>query len=135
MYLRPRLWLLPGVYDDIDPDLATFTPDGSVWHESLPSIPYAVLDQRRFDLPLAVWADPDAALMKAFRRLETIVAERFIARWIDPNTMPASNLFGTAVNTPDGPLTWRDLPSGEVVGRNNRALRCSVSRTNIRDLS
>ncbi|MBM2578180.1 hypothetical protein JQC91_17875 [Jannaschia sp. Os4] len=109
----------PDVYDYVHPYVTSFAPEGSAWHASQASIPYAVLDPRLFDLAVDFWVDPDAALMKAFRKLETIIAERLLANGIDPNDMPASKLFPVAFNRPDGPLTWRDLSSGEVVGRVN----------------
>ena len=114
---RPKFG--PDVYDYVHPYVATFAPNGSAWHASRPSIPYAVLDPRLFDLAVDFWIDPDAALMKAFRKLETIVAECLLASGVDSNDMPASKLFPGAFNKSDGPLIWRDLSSGEVVGRIN----------------
>ena len=107
----------PDVYDYIHPFEDTLDAGGATWHASAPSIPYAVLDPRLFDLALDFWADPDAALLKAFRRLETIVARRLEAGGVDPADKPGSKLFAAAFNEPNGHLTWPQAPSSVVSGR------------------
>ena len=109
----------PAVYDYIHPWAESFAPNGSAWHQSSKFVPFPVLDPRLFDLAVDFWLDPDAALFKAFRRLETIVAERLSASGFDARDMPASKLFPAAFNRPDSLLTWPDQSQGEVIGRSN----------------
>lgn len=76
-------------------------------------LPYAILDDRIFDLALLFKSDPDAALLKAYKRLEDIVRTRTGIK--ESN----SKLFSQAFTLSTSPLTWNVPDKAEIVGRAN----------------
>lgn len=86
---------------------------GKLWQEFHPVIPFAIIDSRITDLAIRFWEDPDNNLLSGYRRLEDIVRGR---TGIDEH---GAKLFSQAFSGPTSSLNWKDLDSGEQVGRVN----------------
>lgn len=76
-------------------------------------LPYAIIDDRIFDLALLFKQDPDSALTKAYKRLEDIV--RLRTNFKEHST----KLFAQAFQGENAPLTWDVPDSAEIKGRVN----------------
>jgi len=109
----------PAIYDYIHPfDRNEFGRE-ALWRGRPPVIPFPAIDERLLDLAIGFWGDPDAALMKAFRRLEEIVRDRLAAAGMEVDGKTGAKLFATAFHGDDAPLTWPGVPDSEKVGRAN----------------
>lgn len=86
---------------------------GMLGSEFWPIIPFAIVDPRIMDLAEDFWADPDARLMTAYRRLEDIVRQRTGLQ--EHN----AKLFSSAFSGDAAPLTWSAPDKAERQGRAN----------------
>jgi hypothetical protein len=77
-------------------------------------IPFGLIDPRILDLARGFPADPDAALMTGYRRLEHRIRER-----CGLTEVSAAKLFGQAFQGPNATLTWQDANHTEISGRFN----------------
>ncbi len=84
---------------------------GKLWQEFKPIIPFAIIDNRIFDLAIRFWNGPDDCLLTGYRRLEDIVRER---TGLDEH---GAKLFSQAFQVTAAKLIWKDLDSGEQDGR------------------
>lgn len=74
-------------------------------------LPYSIIDNRIFDLALLFKQDPDSALSKAYKRLESIIKER-------TNLNESSKkLFEQAFQGKNALLTWDVPDNSEINGR------------------
>jgi hypothetical protein len=89
------------------------------WRDFERVVPMAIIDDRLAELARTFWNDPDAALSKAYRQLETIVRGRIGVGLEEAATLGPARLFAKAFNGPSAPLTWRDTTAGEREGRAN----------------
>lgn len=86
--------------------------DATLWRLEFPLvIPFAVIDSRIMDLALSFWDGPDGKLLTGYRRLEDIVRQRTA---IDEH---GAKLFSQAFDPNAGKLAWKDMNTGEHVGR------------------
>lgn len=106
--IRPGRWAQ--YISDADMDRAQV---GALGSEFWPIIPFAIVDPRIMDLAEDFWADPDARLMTAYRRLEDIVRERTGLQ--EHN----AKLFSAAFSGDTAPLTWSAPDKAERQGRAN----------------
>ena len=86
---------------------------GAAWKEFPPVIPYALIDERIFDLALSFWEDPDDKLLKAYRRLEDLIRERTGCE------EHGAKLFTKAFHGDTSLLDWDVGNSSERTGRAN----------------
>lgn len=106
--VRPTRW-----HDYIDEKDYDRGRNGRLWADFPPVIPFAIIDSRIMDLALLFWEDPDARLLKGYRRLEDLVRER---TGISANT---SRLFSQAFIGPTSKLYWEGMDDGESTSRGN----------------
>jgi hypothetical protein len=85
--------------------------DGTLWKEFRPVVPFAIIDSRIMDLALSFWDNPDAMLLKAYRRLEDIVRKR------TGTDEYGARLFIKAFLGPMPHLCWKNLGDAERAGR------------------
>ncbi|RMB07908.1 TIGR02391 family protein [Eilatimonas milleporae] len=78
-----------------------------------PVLSLGVVDPRLCDLAIDFRKDPDAALVRAFRKLEDIVRER------TGLTTSGQKLFSQAFLAKERRLGWDDVDDGEHTGRTN----------------
>lgn len=90
---------------------------GNPWRYSRKVIPLSILDERIAEFARDFWDDPDGALIKIHRRLETIVRVR-IGDEPDSGDLP-SRVFARAFSGDAPKLTWADTSKGERQGRAN----------------
>lgn len=86
---------------------------GGAWAEFPPVVPFMVIDLRIADLARDFWADPDARLFTAWRRLEDRIRERIRSH------DHGAKLFSAAFLGEKSVLAWPDIDSGEQTGRAN----------------
>ncbi|MGB0651835.1 MAG: TIGR02391 family protein [Thermoplasmatota archaeon] len=86
---------------------------GRLWLYAPLAMPYALLDPRLHDIAREFWNDPDAALMKAFRRLEHTIRERTGLEG------QGRALCSNAFLGKNPPLQWSGIDNGEREGRAN----------------
>ena len=84
----------------------------SIFSEFPLTIPMALLDPRLIELALDFNKNPDSAIMGAYRKLESIVTER-----TGLHNESSTKLLKKAFQTNDSILYWKDLNSGESIGR------------------
>jgi len=78
------------------------------------SIPFGILDARLIDLAIDFFNDPDACLLKAFKRLEGIVKKRTGIK-----AKSGAKLFSEVFLNEDSVLYWEDEDRGEHVAKAN----------------
>ena len=76
-----------------------------------------IIDDRLLDLAVAFWTDSDSALLKAHRRLETIVRERIGANGDMDAKGGASRIYALAFQGDAPKLIWEGLGAAERQGR------------------
>lgn len=81
-------------------------------HEPL-VIPWAILDERLFDLALGLERDPDTVVFRAFRRLEDLLKRRCGM----PADVHGARVFRRAFRGDAPFLQWLELHHGEAEGR------------------
>jgi hypothetical protein len=106
--IRPSRW-----HDYVFEDHFKSARQGTLWREFRPVVPFAIVDSRIIDLALSFWKNPDGNLLKGYRRLEDLVRER-----TGINEHGAKLFSKTFMGDTPG-LYWKDLDSGEGVGRAN----------------
>lgn len=84
---------------------------GALWRKAKPVIPYAIIDERVFDLARRFWEAPDERLLTGYRRLEDALRKRSGVN--EHGTKLVSAVFLAAPPK----LTWSGCDSGEVTGR------------------
>lgn len=84
----------------------------SIFSEFPLTIPMALLDPRLIELALDFNKNPDSAIMGAYRKLESIVRER-----TGLHNESSTKLLKKAFQINDSILYWKDLNSGESIGR------------------
>jgi len=84
----------------------------SIFSEFPLTIPMALLDPRLIELALDFNKNPDSAIMGAYRKLESIVRER-----TGLHNESSTKLLKKAFQINDSILHWKDLNSGESIGR------------------
>lgn len=84
----------------------------SIFSEFPLTIPMALLDPRLIELALDFSKNPDSAIMGAYRKLESIVRER-----TGLHNESSTRLLKKAFQVNDSILHWKDLNSGESIGR------------------
>ena len=89
------------------------------WLRSEPVIPLAIIDDRLSEIARTFWADPDAALSKGYRRLETILRERTNLDIEEAAKLGPAKIFGRAFNGEQAALTWDGTVAAEREGRAN----------------
>ncbi|HEY5107262.1 MAG TPA: TIGR02391 family protein [Caulobacteraceae bacterium] len=104
--VRPSRW-----YDYVRRGHEKQADERSLWIQLPPVIPYSIIDPRIMDLALAFWTDPDAKLLKGYRRLEDQVRGR--TGFEDSS----AKLFSRAFTGRDAPLTWLVKDDAERSGR------------------
>lgn len=105
--VRPSRW-----YDYLIEYEKFFENKNALWREFAPTIPYAIIDIRLADLVIDFWKEPDARLMRGYRRLEDIIRKRTGLR--ENNT----KLFSTAFREGEY-LDWDGIDEAEKIGRVN----------------
>lgn len=100
--VRPLQW-----YRYIWDDHRQARDAGKLWHRFPDIIPYSIVEPRLTDLALAFWANPDDALLRAYRRLEDRLRGR------TGSAESGTRLFSDAFMPPNGPLIWADVPEAE----------------------
>ena len=110
--LRPReLW------DYVYPEHYSMIERKNIWRRWDPIIPMQIIDDRLLDLAVAFWTDSDSALLKAHRRLETIVRERIGANGDMDAKGGASRIYALAFQGDAPKLIWEGLGAAERQGR------------------
>jgi hypothetical protein len=110
--LRPaRLW------DYIHPD-DMVQHDANPWARRTPILPWPLIDDELAEIARGFWDDPDMALMKAHRQLETRVRERAEITLEEASKGPMET-FKLAFNAPNARLCWPGITSSEHIGRAN----------------
>lgn len=101
------------VYDYVfEHHLGSASPN--LWAAAEVAIPFPILHAEVRDLARGFWTDPDAALNRAFRRLEDAVRRRSGLTGHGTSLMSKAFLGGGAR------LSWGDLPDAETSGRAQR---------------
>lgn len=85
--------------------------DRTLWQHARIGIPWGLIEPRIMDLALSFRADADAALMKAYRRLESEVRRRTGLEG------QGERLFSAAFLQKNAPLHWPNVSAGAVEGR------------------
>ena len=104
--LRPMRW-----HDYIFEREESMAEAGALWDRFPFVIPFALVDSRLIDIALGFWDDPDAKLIRAYRRLEDIVRRR---TGIDES---GARLFSQAFLNDDSPLEWSNVKDAEQKAR------------------
>lgn len=106
---RPvRPWRWPDYIDGGFPSVESLA---RMWRDCTPVMPFAIIDDRLFDLALAFWKSPDEHLMTGYRRLEDVVRQRTgIADH-------GASLFSAAFLTTPQKLGWNGCQASEQKGR------------------
>jgi hypothetical protein len=86
---------------------------GALWRDIHPTVPYALIDERIFDLALTFWNDPDDSMLKGYRRLEDLIRERTASQ------EHGHKLFSKAFHGEKSLLHWHLGDEGEHAGRAN----------------
>jgi len=84
---------------------------GELWQEFDPVIPFAIIDNRIFDLAIRFWDGPDDCLFTGYRRLEDLVRKR---TGLDEH---GQKLFSQAFQGSTAKLVWKVIDNGEQAGR------------------
>lgn len=87
------------------------------WRNRPVDIPLPLIDDRLIDEAIGFWDDPDATLIKAFRKLEVIVRARLHEDTQEKEDLVGNKLFARAFNSDDAPLSWPDISVPERQGR------------------
>lgn len=105
---RPTRW-----HDYILDKHERYENTGRIWRGLEPVVPFAIIDERLFDLASTFWDNPDDKLLIGYRRLEDIVRNR------TDLTDSGRKLFSKAFNQPGAVLEWKGMDNGEMSGRIN----------------
>lgn len=106
--------------------------DINPWRQHLPILPLSLIDGRLAEFARNFWDDPDAALFKAHRRLETIVRDRVAVIAADATSAVGAKLYGLAFNGEDAPLRWPCAPLSERQGRASLFIGTAMAYRNAR---
>lgn len=101
------------VYDFIREQHFTAARKGTLWDDVSPTVPFALIDPRLFELSISFSERPDEALLAGYRTLEDRVRERTKIK------DHGQGLFSKAFREPDAPLHWKGIDDGERIGRVN----------------
>jgi hypothetical protein len=82
-----------------------------LWRGFPTVIPFAIIDSRLNDLAIEFWQNPDACLLRAYRRLEDAVRDRTGVQ------LHGSKLFATVFNPSKPLLAWSDGDPQDQAGR------------------
>lgn len=82
-----------------------------LWDEVAATMPFALIDNRIFDLALTFRDRPDATLLAGYKRLEDKVRERTKLKG------HGQRLFSDAFLASDAPLHWKGIDDAERIGR------------------
>ena len=110
--LRPH-----ALWDYILPEHFSLTERKNIWRQWEPIIPLQIIDDRLVDLALDFWSDPDSALIKAHRQLETIVRERIGMNADAGMKGGAARIYARAFQGDEPKLTWEGVSASERQGR------------------
>lgn len=93
---------------DYDHELARYN---RLWDEVNATVPFALIDDRIFDLALSFKDRPDATLLAGYKRLEDLVRRRAKLKG------HGQRLFSDAFHAQDAPLHWKGIDDAERIGR------------------
>lgn len=106
--------------------------DINPWRQLVPVMPLSLIDGRLAELARTFWDDPDTALLKAHRRLETIVRDRVAVIAADATSAVGAKLYGLAFNGEDAPLRWPCATLSERQGRASLFIGTAMAYRNAR---
>lgn len=119
--IRPSRWA-KYVYESH----ITSAHDGRLWEQFNPTMPFALIDNRLFELARDFQNNPENCLLKGYRQLEDLVRQRTNTRDY------GQKLFAKTFQGQSSLLYWKGIDEGEQTGRANLFIGTFLAHRNPR---
>lgn len=130
-FLEARPKRPSNLWDHINDDDFFERSESNPWRRSPSILPLSLIDGRLATIARDFHNDPDAAISKAYRKLETIVRKR-ISKGDENVDVTGSKLFAKAFHSEEAKLIWPGLAKGECQGRANLFTGAFLAHRNAR---